>query len=245
MNKASLLDNVSIVLVDTKTPANIGATARCMMNMGLSHLVLVRPPKDPSHEAVKLAAGADIILERKQIFPTLREAAAGHGLVLGTSRQKGRLRKNISAPHDSARAIIPLLPQNRVAIVFGNEVNGLEREDLALCHEFISIPSSDAFPSLNISHAVMIVAYELFLASNGPFAAVDHELARSEALEAFYRHLQKVLEQIDFLDHSQSDRMMFTLRQMFGRSRLSQRDAAVLRGILTAVERVAGPPGIK
>jgi tRNA (cytidine32/uridine32-2'-O)-methyltransferase len=239
MDYASLLDNVSIVLVDTKTPANIGATARCMMNMGLSHLILVRPPKDPSHDAVKLAVGADIILDMMQTFSTLKEAVAGHGLVLGTSRQKGRLRANISTPHDAACAIIPLLPQSRAAIVFGNEVNGLERKDLALCHEFISIPSSDAFPSLNISHAVMIVAYELFLASNGPFAAVDHELARSEAIEGFYQHLEKTLIDIEFLDRNEPKRMMFTLRQMFGRSRLNQRDVAVLRGILSAVERAA------
>jgi TrmH family RNA methyltransferase len=244
MDKAILLDNVSIVLVDTKTPANIGATARCMMNMGLSHLVLVRPPKDPSHEAVKLAAGTDIILDRMQAFSTLREAVADYGLVLGTSRQKGRLRTNIKTPHDAAYAIIPLLPQHRVAIVFGSEVNGLEREDLALCHEFISIPSSDAFPSLNISHAVMIVAFELFRASSISFTPNGQELARSEAIEDFYRHLQKVLVDIAFLDRNESERMMFTLRQIFGRSRLSKRDVAILRGILTAVERVAEPPRI-
>jgi TrmH family RNA methyltransferase len=123
--------------------------------------------------------------------------------------------------------------------VFGNEVNGLEREDLALCHEFISIPSSDAFPSLNISHAVMIVAYELFLASIGPPPQVDQELARSEEIEDFYRHLQKTLLAIEFLDRNEPERMMFTLRQLFGRSRLNQRDVAVLRGILSAVERAA------
>jgi tRNA/rRNA methyltransferase len=239
MNKASLLDNVSFVLVDTKTPANIGATARSMMNMGFSHLILVRPPKDPSREAVKLAAGTDIILDRMQTFSTLSEAVADHGLVLGTSRQKGRLRKNISSPHEAAHMIIPLLPQNRVAIVFGNEVNGLEREDLALCHEFISIPTSDAFPSLNLSHAVMVVAYELFFASVGPPLLVDQELARSEEIEDFYRHLKKTLLAVEFLDQKEPERMMFTLRQIFGRSRLNQRDVAVLRGILSAVERAA------
>src|SRR5208283_1156241 len=138
--------------------------------------------------------------------------------------------------------IIALLPQHRVAIVFGNEVNGLEREDLALCHEFISIPSSAAFPSLNISHAVMIVAYNLFRASSISFTPNGQELARSETIEHFYRHLQKVLVDIAFLDRNESERMMFTLRQIFGRSRLSKRDVAVLRGILTAVERVAEPP---
>ncbi len=57
------------MLVDTKTPANIGATARCMMNMGLSHLILVDPPKDKDQDALKLAVGAHEIIEKSAVFP--------------------------------------------------------------------------------------------------------------------------------------------------------------------------------
>ena len=61
MLSPSAIDNISIVLVDTKTPANIGAIARCMMNMGLRRLILVNPPADPGRESYKLAAGANEI----------------------------------------------------------------------------------------------------------------------------------------------------------------------------------------
>jgi TrmH family RNA methyltransferase len=239
MKNAPLLDNISIVLVDTKTPANIGATARCMMNMGLSRLVLVEPPVDSSHEAKKLAAGADSILDHAEVFSTLKEAVADYGLVFGTSRHKGRLRKNIHAPREAAQAIIPLLSKNKVAIVFGNEVNGLTRDDLSLCNEIIAIPSSDSFPSLNLSHAVMIMAYELFLAAQARGVTAAKELAPVKIVEDFYEHLRTTLMQIEFLNKTEAERMMFTLRQLFGRSRLSGRDVAVLRGILSAVERAA------
>ena len=63
MRAQSPLDNISFVLVDTKTPGNMGAVARCMMNMGLSNLILVRPPADQCSEARKLAAGAHCVLE--------------------------------------------------------------------------------------------------------------------------------------------------------------------------------------
>jgi tRNA/rRNA methyltransferase len=160
-------------------------------------------------------------------------------LVFGTSRHKGRLRKNIRTPRDAAEEIIPLLSRNKVALVFGNEVNGLTREDLSLCHEIITIPSSDSFPSLNLSHAVMIMAYELFLASKGHLAPDAKELAPSKTVEDFYQHLQKTLLDIEFLSKDEAKRMMFTLRQLFGRSRLNQRDVAVLRGIFSAVDRAA------
>jgi len=233
-----LLDNVSIVLVRTKTPGNIGAVARCMMNMGLSRLVLVRPPKDDQGEAMKLAAGADAILRNAVTTGTLQEAVADHRLVIGTSRHLGRNRRNIGTPREMAGQIVPLLPQNRIALVFGREVNGLDKEDLALCNELIAIPSSAAFPSLNLSHAVAVVAYELFIASRASPSSRGRTLAQTEELEAFYEHLQMVLEDSGFLGPHNRKHMMTSLRQLFGKSRLEQRDINILHGILSAI---AGP----
>lgn len=236
------LDNVSIVLVRTRTPGNIGAVARCMMNMGLSRLVLVRPPKDPAGDMVKFAAGADKVITDARVCATLDEAVAGHQLVAGTSRRRSRMRKNVRRPRAFAEAAVPLLGENRTAVVFGPEVDGLERTDLALCQEIIAIPSTDAFPSLNLSHAVMVVAYELLVASLGGAGTAQRRLADAEDLERFYGHLQRTLEQIGFLDRNSycdRDRMMFSLRQIFGRARLEPRDVQILRGILTQIGRPA------
>ncbi len=237
MAAQDLLDNVSIVLVRTKTPGNIGAVARCMMNMGLSRLVLVRPPQDDQGEAMKFAAGAEAVLRDAIRTGTLQDALAGHRLVIGTSRHLGRHRRNIGTPREMAGRIVPLLPRNRIALVFGREVNGLEKEDLALCNEFIAIPSSKAFPSLNLSHAVSIVAYELFIATRAGTASEGRTLAQTGELEAFYQHLQKVLEDSGFLGPHNREHMMTSVRQLFGKSRLEQRDINILHGILSAIVR--------
>ena len=237
MAAQDLLENISVVLVRTKTPGNVGAVARCMMNMGLSRMVLVRPPRDDQGEAMKLAAGAESVLHDAIRTATLQEAVAGHRLVIGTSRHLGRHRRNVVTPREMAGRIAPLLPQNRIALVFGREVNGLDKDDLALCNELIAIPSSDAFPSLNLSHAVAIVAYELFLAARSGPASEGRTLAQAGELEAFYQHLQKVLEDSRFLGPHNRDHMMTSLRQLFGRSRLEQRDISILRGILSAIVR--------
>jgi TrmH family RNA methyltransferase len=232
-----LLDNISIVLVDTKTPGNIGAAARGMMNMGLSRLILVDPPRDKDQDARKLAAGAHEIIEKAEVFPALAEALAGHGLVIGTSRHAGKQRKNIRTPREMAETILPLLATNKVAIVFGNEVNGLENSDLALCQEIVAIPSSDAFSSLNLSHAVMIIAYELFLASGVYAGHVAGQLATLDETEGFFLQLQETLQKIGFLERDHPERMMFSLRQLFGRARMNSRDVSILRGILSTIER--------
>ena len=238
MQKSNPLDNISIVLVDTKTPANIGAAARCMMNLGLRHLILVDPPKDERGEAQKLAAGAYELIEKAAVFPTLTGALADHGLVLGTSRHKGRRRKNVNTPREAAEMVMPMLADNRVAVVFGNEVNGLENSELALCHEIITIPSSDAFPSLNLSHAVMIVAYELYLASGEGVGQGGRLLARLEETEGLYLQLQETLQTIGFLERDHPERMMFSFRQLFGRAGLTSRDVSIVRGVLSTVDRV-------
>ena len=235
MAERSLLDNVSIVLVHTKTPANIGAVARCMMNMGLSRLILVQPPDDPDNDARKLAAGADRVLDTARSFGSLAEAVAEHHLVVGTSRHLTRHRRNVGTPREAAERIVPFLGRNRAALVFGNEVNGLDRSDLALCNGLIAIPSSDAFPSLNLSHAVLVVAYELFLAAHADSSVEGRPLARSAELEQFYSHLQSALQDIGFLDDANTEQMMFSLRQLFGRASLEPRDVSILRGILTAM----------
>ena len=239
MLSPSPLDNVNVVLVDTKTPANIGAVARCMMNMGLSNLVLVRPPADRNGQALKLAAGAHRILENAQMFSTLSGAVSDFGLVIGSSRHRTRRRKNVTAPAEIAERLISVLGMNRVAIVFGNEVNGLGNDDIALCHELISIPSSSAFPSLNLSHAVMVIAYELFLAAHVKITVSDRTLAPSRELEDFYEHLRNTLQDIGFIDRAHPGHMMYSLRQLFGRARLDSRDVSILRGILRQIERAA------
>ncbi|OGW46074.1 MAG: hypothetical protein A2078_15310 [Nitrospirae bacterium GWC2_57_9] len=233
------LDNISIVLVRPKTPGNIGAVARCMMNTRLSRLVLVDPPEDRQGDAVKLAAGAGRILETAEIFHSLREAVADQGLVIGTSRHAGRLRKNIRTPRSMAEQVLPLLGTNKVALVFGNEVNGLEQTDLSLCHEVIAIPSDAAFPSLNLSHAVMVVAYELLVVSLGPVSDAVRQLAPQGEVERFYEHLQETLQKVGFLERDHPERIMVSLRQLFGRARLDHREVSILRGILTEIQRNA------
>lgn len=232
------LENISIILVKTKTPGNIGSIARCMMNMGLSRLILVRPPEYKNGDALRMAAGTHEILERAEVFPTLKEAIAGHGLVYGTTRQIGGYhRKNLYTAREAAERVIPLLSENRIGIVFGREVNGLDNEDIALCNELISIPSSDAFPSLNLSHAVMVVAYELFMAAGARLPSLNKEkLADAADLERFYEHLEKTIVDIRYFNKQNPKHIMFAFRQMFGRARLDEREVRILRGLLSHID---------
>lgn len=192
---------------------------------------------------MRLAAGAEEVILKAERYDSLREAVAGQELVIGTSRHRGRLRKDIRSPRRLAEDLLPQLTGNNVAIVFGREVNGLDRAELALCREIVAIPSSDEFASLNLSHAVAVVAYELFVASRSfgkPPLQTATRLAPARELELFFDHLQATLVEIGFLDHGRPERMMASLRSLFGRARPDSRDVNILRGILTDIDRIAG-----
>jgi tRNA C32,U32 (ribose-2'-O)-methylase TrmJ len=84
----------------------------------------------------------------------------------------------------------------------------------------------------------MVIAYELFTAAVVPAVPLQRELPVARELDNFYAHLQTTLEKIGFLDPDNRDRMMFSLRQIFGRGLHDARDLSILRGILSSVARV-------
>jgi tRNA/rRNA methyltransferase/tRNA (cytidine32/uridine32-2'-O)-methyltransferase len=145
-----------------------------MKNMGLTRLRLVAPafkgpvPGKPPHTDAVLrarAVHAEQVWEDAEIFDTLAAAVADLSLVIGTTRRRGRHRKAITQTPEECAAFLQSHP-GPAALVFGNERTGLEAEELSLCSLASHIPADDGFPSLNLSHAVQIYAYQVFRALN-------------------------------------------------------------------------------
>ena len=163
--------DIVIVLARPAEAGNVGAVCRAMKNMGLSRLRLAAPALETfpgedygGTEAVirARAVHAAEIWERAEFFDTLKEAVSDCSLVIGTTRRRGRRRKQTSMNPAETAAFLKERP-GTAALVFGNERTGLEDSELELCNLASHIPADQIFPSLNLSHAVMIYAYELFL----------------------------------------------------------------------------------
>ena len=229
------LNAMSIVLVRPKFPENVGSVARVMKNMGLTRLTLVDGCSPLHANAYKLASGAEEILERAEEFPTLREAVLGMECVAGTTSRRGKERTPLLSPRDLVDKLIPLSMNNSIALVFGPEREGLNNEELSLCHLFGRIPSSTAFPSLNLSHAVTILCYELFQ-STLPVEERPSRLAKSEDLEKMFEHMEGTLIDIGFLDAKHPAPIMRVFRRLFGRSRLDSREVQILHGIWSKID---------
>ncbi len=235
MERRANLNAISIVLVRTKFSENIGSVARAMKNMGLSRLILVDGSSPLHPNAYKLASGAEDILERAEEVPTLREATAEMGCVVGTTSRAGKERDSALTPEALTRKLIPLSEKSTIALVFGSEREGLTNEELSLCHLYVKIPSSESFPSLNLAHAVMVLCYELFK-SSVEFSKSSVPLAPAEQMEQMFGHMEKTLLDIGFLDPNNPKRIMRGLRRLLGRSQMNEREVRILQGIWSQMD---------
>ncbi len=160
------LSNVEIVLVRPARGANVAAACRALKNMGLSTLWLVEAREGlPDREERALAYGAWDVLDAAQRTTSLREALSASTVVVGTTARS--VRGGALSARDLAAQVGERSRGGRVSIVFGPEASGLTGEELALCHLLVHIPTDSAQPSLNLAQAVLLLAYELRLASLG------------------------------------------------------------------------------
>jgi len=231
--------HVQVVLVETSHPGNIGAAARAMKNMGLTRLTLVNPKEFPSNQAHYRAASAADVVERARVVATVDEAIAGSSLVIGTSARDRRIPWPMLDPKSCGAEVCRAAP-GEVSILFGREDRGLRNDELQRCNYHVNIPTGKAYSSLNLAMAVQVICYEILQADLGdyPPAPWDVTFAKSQDMEHFYTHLEQTLVQVGFHDPENPRQLMTRLRRMFNRIRPDQMELNILRGFLTAVNRL-------
>ncbi len=235
------LDNIRIVLVHTSHPGNIGGVARAMKNMGVGKLYLVAPRQYPDEQATWRAASAGDVLDGAVITATVEEAIADCQFVVGTSARGRRIPWPLLDPRACAQRLDLASQHGEVAVLFGREDRGLTNEELQLCNLHLTIPTSDAYSSLNLAMAVQIVCYELRMrlggAASDEQAQWDTPFSSSENMERFYVHLEETLVDIEFLDPVAPRQLMSRLRRLYSRVRLDEMELNILRGILTETRK--------
>jgi tRNA/rRNA methyltransferase/tRNA (cytidine32/uridine32-2'-O)-methyltransferase len=236
------LKDVSIVLCRPTEPGNVGAVCRAMKNMGLAALRLVSPENMDDAVVRARAVHATDVWEAARVFGSLREALADCSLVVGTSRRRGKRRKDITlSPREAARCLkaYPAGGAAGGALVFGNERTGLENDELALCTLSSHIPANDEFPSLNLSHAVQIYAWELFAEfSDGGAARGAWEPVPRERTDALCESICDSLESLGFYTHTVRETQRDFLRDVFSRAALNEFESGYMEKIFRKAARL-------
>ncbi|MEM2142624.1 MAG: RNA methyltransferase [Candidatus Thorarchaeota archaeon] len=156
------MQRLIVVLVEPETPGNVGFVARAMANFGVKRLRIVGRDLRNNDEAQKFAMHAGEILDRAEVFSGLDSALEGVPASWATTARTGGTHSVVRAPVPMDRIPDMGTVSGDIAIVFGREGSGLTNEELALCDLAFRIPVSPEYPSMNLSHAVSVVLYDLY-----------------------------------------------------------------------------------
>jgi tRNA/rRNA methyltransferase len=228
-----------IVLVRPQLGENIGKAARAMLNFGLTELRLVAPRDGwPNPDAGPSAAGADIVLEQAQVFPTLADAIADCAHVYATTVRKRGVTKPVVTPDEAAREIHS--QPGRSAFIFGPERSGLETEDVAVARSIITVPINPEFGSLNLAQAVILCAYEWSKGTGlaQPTVTDLHEPAPQEELDGMIAQLDAMLVETGYFfppDRATATRL--TLRNVLTKPGWNSLEVRTMRGVLSTLAK--------
>jgi TrmH family RNA methyltransferase len=239
---------VRIVLVRPRDPRNVGAVCRAMKCMGLRRLAIVTEGLLDPTQARTLAHYAADVLDEATLHAELREAIGDAVLVAGTTRRRGRNRKYFSVFPEQLAQRIASIRTGTVAVLFGNEETGLTDEELSLCNLAVTIPASPEFPSLNLSHAVQVVCYEIHRALRAghltPFTPIG-----AAAVDDLVSIITSSLENIGFFTQVTPRQMGVYFKDIIARAGLSVNEAkrlgVIFRKIVGLASRNKKPPAPK
>jgi TrmH family RNA methyltransferase len=222
------------VLVRPEAPVNIGAAARIVRNTGLAGLDLVDPGDWRTVECWRTAWGAHEVLEQARVFADLASATAAAGYVVGfTGRREGGVR--VEDVRDVAAEVAGLAAEETAALVFGPETSGLGEAEMASCGRRSVIPAHPDQPSLNLSHAVMVAAYEVFRARArvppGPRRATHAEK------EALLQLLRSGLGALGALPPDNAESYFREWRELVQRADLTARELRLLEHMARKMAR--------
>ncbi|WP_456420799.1 RNA methyltransferase [Thermococcus sp.] len=221
---------ISVVLVEPEGPANIGMVARTMKNFGFSELVLVNPHL--TEESYRYAVHATDVLEKALIVESFEEALGLFDLAIGTTGKPG----GRFIPYRA-----PLYPwelretlkgyTGKAGLFFGRESIGLKNEELEKMDFVVTIPTSEAYPVMNLSQAVAVVLYELSKAELRTVHSIEPATRREK--EELLRAWKRLLEVLNYpKDPERREVFLKVFRKAIGRAFLYGREVHTIIGPL-------------
>ena len=233
-----------VILVEPQLGENIGMCARAMLNCGLDRLRLVRPRDGwPNLAAIATAADADVVLEKVEVFASLEEAIADcHHVVATSARDRAIPLPVVESGEATAKVAAWSRNGARVAVIFGPEASGLDNEAIARAEILMRFETNPDFSSLNLAQCVLLFGWQWKRAAAAGIderaeAAISETACRGD-MDTFLDRLEAGLEARGFfLTRELKPSTVKSLRSIFARASVSERELKLLQGMLTALLR--------
>ncbi len=229
-----------VILVRPQLGENIGAATRVMANFGFTELRLVAPRDGwPNPRAEALAGHAKDVLAAARVYDTTADAVADLQLTFATSSRDRAMSKPVAEPEEAVQQMRSAIAREvKTGILFGAERTGLENEELMSADAVLTIPTVGQYASLNLSHAVGIMAYEWSRKHARLPEIAEHIPASKEALEGLFGHLEQELTEADYFKEPTKKPFMWrNIRATLARAQMNVQEVQTWRGIIRALAR--------
>ena len=229
------------ILVSPQLGENIGACARALKNFGFSNLNIVAPRDPwPNTKARMTSVGAYSIIQKAKIYKNVSDAVKNFDLVFASTARK----RDVNKKHISIINFVKILSKykkSNIGIMFGPEASGLSNHDLSLSNFIIQIPTSQKLTSLNLSHAVIIICYEIYKSLNLTMFKKEKmltKLSSKNSIKNLIKFLEKMLDSKNFFKPPEKKKsMILNINNIFGRLELSDKELRILFSIFSSLNR--------
>ncbi len=226
---------ISIALVEPEHEVNVGHIARLMKNFGLKELLLVNPRVDLEKAKVFATHGKDLLEKARRIkFNKLKTFDLLIGATAIQASDRLNLVRDSIDPEHLARILAS--KDSNLCVVLGREATGLTNEELARCDIVVNIDTPTKYKTLNISHALAILLYEIF--SRGKQR--KRGLATAKELQLVTKYALSLAKSSAVRKHKIT-MLEVAMKRMMGRSMPTSKEVmllvTLLRGAIMAIER--------
>jgi len=236
-----MLNKFGFILVNPQLGENIGSCARALKNFGFSNLSIVSPRDGwPNTKARMTSVGAFNLIKSAKIYNNVDDAVKKFDLIFATSARS----RDVNKKHISIINFIKILAKNKnsnIGIMFGAEASGLSNHNLSLSNFIIQIPTSNKLTSLNLSHAVIIICYDIYRSLNlSKFKKekILSKLASKSSNKNLIKFLEKMLDSKKFFNPPEKKKsMILNINNVFGRLELSDKEIRILFSIFSALNK--------
>ena len=240
-----MLNKFGFILVNPQLGENIGACARALKNFGFSDLNIVAPRDPwPNTKARMTSVGAHNIIQKAKIYKNVSDAVKKFDLVFATTARK----RDVNKKHISIVNFVKILIKHKnsnIGIMFGAEASGLSNNDLSLSNFIIQIPTSNKLTSLNLSHAVIVICYEIYKSLNFTKFKKEKMLSKissKSSIKNLIKFLELMLDKKKFFKPLEKKKsMILNINNIFGRLELSDKEIRILFSIFSSLNKKDRP----
>jgi tRNA/rRNA methyltransferase len=229
------------ILIKPQLGENIGACARSMKNFGFTKLHIVSPKIIfPNDKAKATSVGAYDIINKAKIFNKTNEAISNFDILISLSAR----RRDINKKHISLNDFVKLIKKKKnsnFGLMFGPEASGLSNEDLSFSNYILQIPTSPKFKSLNLSHSLTIICYEIFKTFNENLFEknrINIKISSKSKINSLIKHLLRLLEEKDFfLPNEKKQSMLLNINNLIYRLEPNDKELRILASIFSSLSK--------